>query len=64
MQLADVRFGSKADSCSAKGYVRFAPNSDRKSGHGSKTGGYNRQVVFFKWKDVRFAPKSGHVQCN
>jgi hypothetical protein len=19
---------------------------------------------FFKWKDVRFAPKNGHVQCN
>src|SRR4030095_12918897 len=29
---ADVRFGSLADICSAKGRVRFAPNSDRKSG--------------------------------
>ena len=29
--MPDVRFGSKADMCSAKGYVRFAP----KSGHGS-----------------------------
>jgi hypothetical protein len=28
-----VRFGSKADICSAKWHVRFAPNSDRKSGH-------------------------------
>jgi hypothetical protein len=28
----DVRFGSKADMCSAKGHVRFTPNSDRKSG--------------------------------
>jgi hypothetical protein len=28
----DVRFGSKVDICSAKGHVRFAPNSDRKSG--------------------------------
>src|SRR5262249_892259 len=27
-----VRFGSKADICSAKGHVRFTPNSDRKSG--------------------------------
>jgi hypothetical protein len=27
-----VRFGSKADICSAKGHVRFAPNSDRESG--------------------------------
>jgi len=29
---ADVRFGSKADMCAAKGHVRFAPNSDRESG--------------------------------
>jgi hypothetical protein len=29
----DVRFGSLADICSAKGHVRFAPNSDRESGH-------------------------------
>jgi hypothetical protein len=28
----DVRFGSKADIFSAKGHVRFAPNSDRESG--------------------------------
>src|SRR5262245_49913070 len=28
-----VRFGSKADMCSAKGHVRFTPNSDRESGH-------------------------------
>jgi len=25
--LADVRFGSKADMCSAKGHVRFTPES-------------------------------------
>ena len=31
-QLAHVRFGSKADICSAKGHVRFTPNSDRESG--------------------------------
>ena len=31
-QRADVRFGSLADICSAKGHVRFTPNSDRKSG--------------------------------
>ena len=30
---AEVRFGSLADICSAKGHVRFASNSDRKSGH-------------------------------
>jgi hypothetical protein len=29
---ADVRFGSLADICSAKGLVRFTPNSDRDSG--------------------------------
>jgi hypothetical protein len=31
--VGDVRFGSLADICSATGDVRFAPNSDRKSGH-------------------------------
>src|SRR5262249_48519753 len=29
----DVRFGSKADICSATGHVRFAPESDRESRH-------------------------------
>jgi hypothetical protein len=28
----NVRFGSKADICKAKGHVRFTPNSDRESG--------------------------------
>jgi len=28
----DVRFGSLADMCGAKGHVCFAPNSDRQSG--------------------------------
>jgi hypothetical protein len=28
---ANVRFGSKADMCSAKRHVRFTPNSDRES---------------------------------
>src|SRR4029078_1218727 len=28
-----VRFGSKADMCGAKRYVRFAPESDRESRH-------------------------------
>src|SRR5207342_2300803 len=31
--MIDVRFGSKADMCSAKRHVRFAPESDRESGH-------------------------------
>src|SRR5215813_4245536 len=29
---SNVRFGSLADICSAKGHVRFAPNSDGESG--------------------------------
>src|SRR5262245_16652639 len=29
---ADVRFGSKADICTAQAHVRFTPNSDRESG--------------------------------
>ena len=29
----DVRFGSKADMCSAKTHVRFASKSGRNSGH-------------------------------
>ena len=33
MELAHVRFGSKADICAAKDHVRFTPNSDRESGH-------------------------------
>jgi hypothetical protein len=32
VQPSNVRFGSLADICSAKGHVRFAPNSDRESG--------------------------------
>jgi hypothetical protein len=30
MSPANVRFGSKADMCSANGHVRFTPNSDIK----------------------------------
>jgi len=29
--LRNVRFGSKADICSAQAHVRFTPNSDRES---------------------------------
>jgi hypothetical protein len=32
----DVRFGSKADICSASAHVRFTPNSDRESGFSQK----------------------------
>jgi hypothetical protein len=41
---ADVRFGSKADMCSAIGDVRYTPNSDRKSGH-TLAAGQRRQRV-------------------
>ena len=30
---SDVRFGSQADMCAAKGHVRFTPESDHESGH-------------------------------
>ena len=34
-----VRFGSKADICSAQDDVRFTPDCDRKSGHRGPDGG-------------------------
>jgi hypothetical protein len=34
--MRDVRFGSLAGICSAKGHVRLTPNSDRKSGFSQK----------------------------
>jgi hypothetical protein len=33
MDSRHVRFGSLADMCSAKGHVRFTPDSDQKSRH-------------------------------
>ena len=36
MAPTDVRFGSLADICGAISHVRFASNSDRKSGHPHK----------------------------
>ena len=48
----DVRFGSLADMCGAKGHVRFTPNSNRKSGHARSNG------------DVCFTPESGRVRCK
>ena len=46
-----VCFGSKADTCGAKGHVRFAPNSDRKSGL--------RQTIM-----SALPPNSGHCRQN
>ena len=36
LHMDHVRLGSKADMCSAKGHVRFTPDSDRESGHQSR----------------------------
>jgi len=36
-EVAHVRFGSKADMCSAQAHVRFTPNSDRESGIPAKS---------------------------
>src|SRR5262245_21594108 len=44
----DVRFGSKADMCSAMAYVRFGSKADMCSA-----------MAY-----VRFAPESGHLQCT
>src|SRR5262245_60081613 len=41
----DVRFGSKADICGAKGHVRFTPNSD----------------IDCVLRHVRFGPKRTHT---
>jgi hypothetical protein len=46
-----ARFGSQADICSARRHVRFAPNSDRKSG-------FPQNVM------SAFTAESGHVRCN
>jgi hypothetical protein len=51
LDRTDVRFGSLADICSAKGHVRVAPNNDRESG-------FPQTVI------VRFTPESGHVRCG
>jgi len=40
-----VRFGSKADMCSARGHVRFTPNSDRNGGHWLGDAGPERSRV-------------------
>ena len=51
----NVRFGSKADICSASTHVRFTPNSDRKSGHHNQ----NRQEP---WVPSGQAPRSHPVE--
>jgi len=36
MILSNVRFGSEPDICAATNDIRYAPNSDRESGHPQK----------------------------
>src|SRR5262249_41926358 len=54
----DVRFGSKADICSAQRHVRFAPNSDRESGLSQKTMSAlpPKADMCGATRDVRFGP--------
>ena len=47
LAVLDVRFGSKADMCTAIGHVRFTPNSD----------------IDCVLRHVRFAPKPEMVIC-
>jgi hypothetical protein len=59
----DVRFGSEADIGSAKGHVRFTPDSDRESGFSQKAMsalppkadmcGANRNVRFVPMADIQ-----------
>jgi hypothetical protein len=59
MLRPDVRFGSEADICSAKGHVRFAPNSDRTSRHAAN--GHVRftpKDVYGANRHVCFGPKA------
>src|SRR5262245_39190228 len=48
----DVRFGSKADICSATEHVRFTPNSDRRSGHQRKSRSFGSRCG----ADIRYDP--------
>jgi hypothetical protein len=56
----DVRFGSKADICSAKGHVRFASDSDRESGHPQKVMSAlpSKADMCAATRDVRYGPNA------
>jgi len=56
--LVHVRFGSKADMCSAKWHVRFTPNSDRESGLPQTVMSAlpPKADMFAATRDVRFGP--------
>jgi hypothetical protein len=55
-----VRFGSKADICSAQAHVRFTPNSDRESGLPAKVMSAlpPRADMCSAVVDVRYGPKA------
>src|SRR5262249_59026137 len=57
---SDVRFGSKADICSAPTHVRFTPNSDRESGHRQtvRSALPPKADMCAATRDVRFGPKA------
>jgi hypothetical protein len=57
----DVRFGSKADSCSAATHVRFTPDSDPESGLPRKVMSAlpPKADMCGATRDVRFGPKAG-----
>src|SRR5262245_51726930 len=56
---ADVRYGSKADMCSAQAHVRFTPDSDRESGFPRKVMSALPPTADMcgATRDVRFGPK-------
>jgi hypothetical protein len=56
----NVRFGSLADICSAKGHVRFAPNSDRESGFPYKVMSAlpPKADICAAPRDVRYGPEA------
>ena len=60
IQVAHVRFGSKADICSAPTHVRFTPNSDRKSRHTQTVMSAlpPKADMCGALTDVRFGPKA------
>jgi len=60
LESPNVRFGSRADICSAKGHVRFTPNSDRESEIPQKAMSAlpPKADICGATRDVRFGPKA------
>jgi hypothetical protein len=56
----DVRFGSKADMCSAREHVRFTPNSDRQSEfpHNAMSALPPKADMCAATRDVRYGPNA------